>query len=407
MDGNTPKPLRAVSAATLASRPAPAQPWHVRDWIPGRNVTLLTGDGAAGKSLLMLQAAVATVLGDDWIGLQARTGPVVFVSAEDELDEVHRRLERIAGARLAELGALHIVPLAGRDAILASPRDGILAPTPLMAAIDGLVAETGATLVIVDTLADTFAGGENDRAHARQFVGMLRGLALRRDAAVVLIAHPSLSGLASGAGTSGSTAWSNSVRSRLYLRQPITDKDGPADRDARILERLKANYAATGETIELRWRDGLMMRADVVGMAVEDRAKDAQAIFLQCLRRLESEGRSVSAKKSPTYAPAVFHKQPEAKGLRKVELEDAMTALFAAGRLRVETTGFPSRPRSQLVECAPSDRTSNRTEKGFQPTSDRLPTVCLHTPPITPDRLEAPVGNRAPTGAVGNGEAAA
>src|SRR5258708_17407702 len=78
---------------------------------------------------------------------------------------------------------------------------------------------------------------------------MLRGLAIDYDCAVLLLSHPSLTGLNSGTGTSGSTAWNNSVRSRLYLQTTSPD--------ARILKVVKANHGKVGEEIAIRWNDGV------------------------------------------------------------------------------------------------------------------------------------------------------
>ena len=60
-----------------------------------------------------------------------------------------------------------------------------------------------------------FPGNEIDRRQTRQFVTLLRRLAIDANAAVVLISHPSLTGIASGSGLSGNTAWHNSTRARL------------------------------------------------------------------------------------------------------------------------------------------------------------------------------------------------
>ena len=50
--------------------------WVVRERIPAVNVTLLTGQGGVGKTLLMQQLAVATVLGSNkgWIGEMPEPG---------------------------------------------------------------------------------------------------------------------------------------------------------------------------------------------------------------------------------------------------------------------------------------------------------------------------------------------
>jgi hypothetical protein len=64
-------------------------------------------------------------------------------------------------------------------------------------------------------LAALFALPENDRSQTRQFISLLRRLAIVSNGSVVLLSHPSLTGINSGSGISGSTAWHNSVRSRM------------------------------------------------------------------------------------------------------------------------------------------------------------------------------------------------
>ena len=65
----------------------PPREWAVRDIIPKRNVFLFSGEGAVGKTLLILQLAVAHVLGKDWIGTLPEEGAVIFLGAEDGADE--------------------------------------------------------------------------------------------------------------------------------------------------------------------------------------------------------------------------------------------------------------------------------------------------------------------------------
>ena len=72
-------------------------------------------------------------------------------------------------------------------------------------------ADVGAQLVVIDTAADTFGGNENVRPHVRQFIALLTRLALERDGAVLMLAHPSVTGRTSGSGDGGSTAWSRAV----------------------------------------------------------------------------------------------------------------------------------------------------------------------------------------------------
>ena len=347
--------LGAVQVSTFAERECEPRPWLVRDVIPDRQVTSLNGDGGTGKSLLALQLAVAVASGRDWLGMLPEQGGVVYLSAEDDINEVHRRLVDILAfgeVRFADLADFHLVPLAGRDAVLAmpAPRSEIVTPTRLWGALAEKIRAVRPRLVVVDNLADTFAGNENSRPQARQFVGLLRALAIECDHACMLLSHPSLTGISSGAGTSGSTAWSNSVRSRLYLDRVKQDGD-ERDPDLRVIRTMKTNYAAVGAEVRIRWDQGRFRLDGREGNSAFDRASSeqrAEVVFVALLRRFVSEGREVSHKRSPSYAPAIFAKQPDCERCSKSSLERAMEKLLASKVIRIETYGPPSRSYSRI-----------------------------------------------------------
>jgi len=344
--GSKPIELETINAASFARKPVPRQHWLVEDLIPEGNVTLLSGDGATGKSLLALQLAVAVATGGPWIGLKPESGRALYVSAEDEIDELHRRLARIV-PKLETLGQLTLVPLAGKDAVLSAPsgRDGLLKPTPIYTALRHIVAKHRPDLLVLDTLADLFGGDEIKKVHARQFISMLRGLAIEFDVTVLLLSHPSQSGMASGDGTSGNTAWNNSVRSRLYFERRIF-KEGlksiEDDADIRVLTTKKANRAAAGGKIVVRWRDGGFVRENQACDS-GDISHDANRVFMTLLAQFEREERFVSDRPSASYAPTVFAKHPKAQGMNKGVLQKAMDRLFEAGKIKVEEVGPPSR----------------------------------------------------------------
>jgi RecA-family ATPase len=350
---------------------------------------MIGGDGAVGKSLLLEQLGVAVAAESEWIGTLPEPGPAVFVSAEDELDELHRRLSAIAdklGVDISSLTDLHFIPLAGKDAILAAPqsRAGILAPTSNWRSLVSIVEQIRPRLVVLDTLADVFAGEENVRTQARQFIGLLRGLAIDQGLAVVLAAHPSLSGISTGSGTSGSTAWSNSVRSRLYLER-IKDKDGrEIDADLRVLRAKKTNYGPQGLEVRLRWSNGVFVLDRQVG-GLDKLAEEAKAerVFLDLLTAFKHQGRDVSAKPSRTYAPVVFERNPGAEGVTKRAFESAMERLLTRGSIYVDTSGPPSKPRSRIAITSPTE-SGRDLPTLFQPPSNGLPTpsngVFLPTP---------------------------
>src|SRR6185312_14742683 len=236
------------SPADLDGAPPPPRRWLVPDLIPDRTVTSLSGDGGVGKSLLTLQLACARATKSKWLGLDVEPGRTLYISAEDDKDEMHRRLADIARAErfaLADARDLRIIDRAGKDAVMGmlSAMSGKIVPTAQWRRVERRVGEFRPGLVVFDTSADVYSGNENVREQVRQFVTMLRGLAIAHECAVLLLTHPSNHGVSSGSGTSGSTAWHNSVRSRLFMRRPKDDDTRQREPNLRILETMKANYA--------------------------------------------------------------------------------------------------------------------------------------------------------------------
>jgi RecA-family ATPase len=344
-------PLAFINIAAWRDQPAPERSWVVKDRVPLDNVTLLSGEGSVGKSILSLHLAVAVVLRRDWCSTMPEFGPVLVVACEDDAGELHRRLNAIVrhyGASFADLGDLHIISLAGQDALMATPnRNGLIVPTKLFKRVHRAACDIKPKLIVLDNSADIFGGAENDRAQVRQFIGLLRGLAMAANAGVLLTSHPSLTGISTGTGLSGSTAWNASVRSRLYFKRATTAKDEEPDPDLRVLEVMKSNYGPAGETITLRWKDGLFLPVAAPG-SLERLAREQKVdeLFLKLLDQSIDQGRNVSDKKTANaYAPGRFGGEPEAKAehITKRELSDAMERLFRAGKIHVASYGIPSK----------------------------------------------------------------
>lgn len=359
-----PKPPRfsyIINPADWEGEEVPDREWIVQDYIPANAPTLLTGDGGLGKSLLSLQLAVARALGRDWIGLLPRLGATVILSAEDDGDEMHRRLDGIRSfyrASWADLGDIRLIDLVGEDSLLATLANGKIEPSEAYKALDNLlecltyeITSLPTDLVILDVLADLYPGDECARAHVRQFINLLKRICRKNSCAILLLAHPSLTGMNTGSGLSGSTDWNNGVRSRLYLQTPKTE-NGEPDSNFRTFQGMKSNYGERGGKIDVEWKDGVFVPVNEPGsfdkLAAEQKAADG---FLANLKRRSQQLRYVSDKPGPNYAPAVFAKQPEAMaaGLTAKQLEAAMEQLFQAGKIRVVTSGPPSRQTRSIV----------------------------------------------------------
>jgi RecA-family ATPase len=103
-------------------------------------------------------------------------GPVEFITAEDSADELHRRAANIVRETRQALSAfdgVHVASFADEHAIMAALNGaGQLIKTGFYDEVVEIVAETKPVLLVLDTLADIFAGNEIIRAQVRAFVNI-------------------------------------------------------------------------------------------------------------------------------------------------------------------------------------------------------------------------------------------
>lgn len=347
---------KPVDPITLQGKPVPERRWLVRDWIPWGTVTGLYGAGGEGKSLLLQQLLTCAALGRSWLGL-----PTVAVRAyglffEDSVDELHRRqadINRLYGCEFGDLENLHWISHDNEEgSFIEIEPGGRIRRTPFFEAIVYDAIDFGAQLVAVDTVAHAFVGNENDRSHVTRFISMTLGrLARATEGCVVATLHPSRVGASSGEGDGGSTAWSASMRSRLYLHRPAAEDDEAPDPDLRVLSRKKANYAAREDDIRLRWQSGVLVPAATAERTPDGRpAKSVEDTFLDLLDESEAAGRPVSeSRSSPSYAPKLFARSPRSEGFRVKDFERAMEQLFSERAIQCVSYGYESWGRRKIV----------------------------------------------------------
>jgi RecA-family ATPase len=354
-----PVPLHWVDMSRWDHEPVPQRRWAIHDRVPLNQAGLFSGEGGTGKSIIELTKDIAHVAGKDWFGSMPELGPAFYIGAEDEEDELHRRLAAIAEhyqVTFQELidGGFHILCLLGQDATLcaATGKSGKVEVTGLYDQLYEAAGDIKPKNISIDTLSRAFAGSEIDRAQVYAFAMHMQALAMTAGGSVTVLSHPSLAGIASGSGISGSTAWHGAFRFRQFLKGVKPDNGEQPDNDLRELEFKKNQYGPTAETIVLRYQRGLFL--PVAGMASLDKAAreaEADRIFLDLLRRFTAANRKVSDKTGTSYAPALFAQEEEAKqaALNSKALESAMRRLFAAGKIWNEPCGKPSRPSFRIA----------------------------------------------------------
>jgi RecA-family ATPase len=347
-------PLKIIRPEEWRGRDIPERKFIVPGMVPCGVVTGLYGPPGKGKSTLAMQLQGATTIGGEWCGRVVEPVKSVGVYCEDDEDELMRRWRRIDDhMQIGDEDARNarMVSRIGEDNILATfAKSGKIELTPLHKQLVEWAKDEHAELVIFDTVSDGFAGNENDRSQVRQFVQFALGK-IARDigGALMFLAHPSRAGIADGSGQSGSTGWEGTVRSRLYYHDEETADGVMPDKDARVMSVAKANYAASGIDIPMRYSNGVFVPDYPSGNAFRPPAED---VFLSILDAFLSQDRPVSASRNAgNYAPKEFARSELRQGYHKVDFERALERLFSREAVRNEPYGRRSDERFKIIRA--------------------------------------------------------
>jgi RecA-family ATPase len=366
---NTP-PITYVEISKWIGAPVPLREWAVLNRVPARNVTVLSGTGGIGKTILAMMLAAAVVLNREWFGVIPDQGAVIFVSGEEDEQEMHRRFADIVqhlDVSYQDLinGGLHLIDKAGRNAMLVCPNpSGVLITTPFLEQLSAEAQRLHPQLVILDNRNMVYGGNINDPTQVSSFINTMRGFAIDANTAVILILHPSMAGIAAASdsshqGLAGVMNWHDLPRGRMFFNRIKTDDDKEIDKDLRQLTCKKNNYGPDDENIILRWRTGtngsgvFVMEPKPGSLEAMAENKKVEEIFLSSLQRLIDQNRGPFShkKRSNNYAPAAIADLPEVKkaGIKKTPLANAMDRLIEIKKITIEPYGPPSKEWTKLV----------------------------------------------------------
>ncbi len=287
--GPDPAPFTVVQLDDLAHVVPPTPVYWWDGYLPSGVVTMLAAHGGTGKSFIALMLAICITQGMPLFGVPTRRGKVAFFSAEDPANVVRGRVRQgcvALGVEVQSLGdSLRILDASSGDPVLFGARTGRTAgPTPTYAALQDYMEREAIDVLIVDNASDAYDASEIERAQVRAFVRSLACIAQQRQCAVLLLAHVD-KGTSRGdrgkntEGYSGSTAWHNSARSRLYMAR---DRDGSL-----VIEHQKHNLGRRRNPLRLVWPDGgVPVLAAPVAAADQSSADDSDT---QALLRLLHE----------------------------------------------------------------------------------------------------------------------
>ena len=228
---STPQALeskQASPASTLDKRPASTSPtrsrfevqrasdfsagppprWHIRTVMPQGELVVLFGASGSGKSFAILDMVTAIAEGKDWRGNKVTQGRVVYVVAEGRAG-FRKRLDALKQHRGVDLDALDLGIVPDCPNLL----DGD--EVALAAAIHGA---GGAAVVVIDTLAQVMAGGdENSATEMGRALAACKLMHEATGATVVLVHHSGKDA------TKGARGWSG-LRAAADAELEVTRK---------------------------------------------------------------------------------------------------------------------------------------------------------------------------------------
>ena len=327
----------------LATKTPPIRTWRIDHWL-SQGVTLLSGSGGIGKTLVAQQIVTALALGKRYVDNVPAPCKVLMWACEDDHDELWRRqiaLCRYFGIPLEELdGKLVIEPRLGRENALFAVSQGLPMWTNLRDELAEQVEDYQAEILVLDNIGQLFAGSENDRHHVTAFVNGLSGLARDRNLSVILLGHPAK---AAGSEFSGSTAWENAVRMRWYMGTKLPDEKGGDDSEdeeptVRYLAKRKTNYSVK-DYRKLIYTDGAFRVDAGPGEFTQRygfpaRQDGADACVLNAISRLSEAGiRTTDSRTSPDYLVKRMRAMNLTSDYTPRELQDALGRLRLAGQV--------------------------------------------------------------------------
>uniref|UniRef100_UPI00404836CA AAA family ATPase n=1 Tax=Orrella sp. TaxID=1921583 RepID=UPI00404836CA len=352
-------------------------PHVVEFWLPSDEVTLFSGHGGGGKSYAALYIGIHVAKGIPFADMAVNQTPVLFFSAEDGKKVLSYRVKRLCRSLNINVKSLqdklYLLDVSDIDAALHRGAYQIAkTETNLLNNLEVLVQKLNVGLVIVDNASDTYDDDEIKRSPVRRFVRSLRSRIARPGRAVMLLAHISKASARSGSRDdeedySGSTAWHNSVRSRLSLVK---------DKETFKIVHTKANYGAKTKPVKFEWVEGVPLvagthtnvGAEIILQANEKkRDSEHKQILVEIIDRFTQREEFVNSamqggysafktlKQDPSF-PKVMDADRCNRLLRELQDEQRVVRTTIKTADRKEKSVFKSAPiPSELVEMEAKD----------------------------------------------------
>lgn len=344
----------------------PDREWLIPGFLPLAIVGLLAAIGGAGKSFWMLLLGVSIATGRPFLGMDvSEPGAVLIIAAEDERQEVHRRLWRILqtmrdDGELTDLDTqrlrknLFILSRVGLDNRLTAQADRIVEGTGRAEAIALLAQQIpNIKLVVLDPVSRFRGGEENSNEGATRFVEEVESLRTATGATVLLPHHVNKNSMANATenltidGLRGASALVDGVRwaaAMAPMRKDVAEEYGVDPERAGYFVRcdtVKTSYSQPWPGMWLeRVRGGVLVPAHIE-RAASSQAKRGDSRYRELLPRLtglveqmQEQGKPLSPSKLRKYSGREGH-----FGVGDQTLRSVLERAVAEGHVKEHESG--------------------------------------------------------------------
>lgn len=172
-------------AAEALKAPPPIE-WIVEPIFSFDSVNLVVGNAGSKKTYTLMDAAVCVACGRDWLGMNVRQAPTLFIDEESGERRMLRRLHKILNGHAITKD----IPLYFTTLEQFNFRD-----VKQIRELEKIIRETGAKFVIIDALADVILGAdENSAKEVLPVFNLLRATAQKYNCCIIIIHHNNRSG---------------------------------------------------------------------------------------------------------------------------------------------------------------------------------------------------------------------
>ena len=308
-------PLADASAGRFLSVPPKPRIWLLKNYLPAGIVGSVIAPGGAGKSQLILQLAASVAAGVPFCNTWevGKPGEALALLAEDDDEEVHRRLALIArqvadvhkqrDVREAIARNLYVKSVVAWNNLLTS--SGAHRAVQETGYADRVVATVrdlrNLKLIVLDPASRFRGGDENSAEDVTRFIEALEKIRMATGATVLIVHHANKASMQGGEQTQsasrGSSAFSDGIRWQMNLAGLSEDEARgfgvPAGERRHYLSvtMTKNNYAPPQPTIYLkRAEGGVLVRASL------DDAKNGDGVMQRIVAKIANIG-AISADK--------------------------------------------------------------------------------------------------------------